>query len=156
VTNSASGMPGYLDSLSSSIVIPPQNFYAYFSTNLGAGYDPNDMNFEGPAAKPTYVGQIYTGEQDGNQLSPIGRTFTVGVPVYAPGTTSPALTATQSPSPNPYTSSQPTGIPTISFVNGQSFQIISAGVDGQFGIGGAYTPTSTSGTLPAENGISNS
>ena len=44
VTNPMTGMPGYIDSLNSSTVVPPQNFFAYFSTNNGAGFDPAYVN----------------------------------------------------------------------------------------------------------------
>jgi general secretion pathway protein G len=141
IINAATGMPGYLDSLNSSGVSPPQNFYAYFSTN--------DVNFEGPLA-PTdkgwrWPGQNYFAETDGNGAA-IGVTFAVGFPIYS-GTTQVALT--QSPSPNPYTSALPS-LATSAYNQPQSFQIISAGLDGQFGMGGWYTPSATTGALPFE------
>lgn len=155
VTNSITGMPGYLDSLSSTSTPTPQNFYSYFSTNNGSGYDPNDVNFEGPAASPTYVAQLYQAEADVNLKAPIGASFLVSFPVYnAAGQVTPSVT--QSPSPNPYTSSASAGGSTVTYINGQSFQILSAGIDGQFGIGGLYAPNSTTAALPPVGSLTNS
>jgi general secretion pathway protein G len=159
VTNPSTGMPGYLDSLTSSTVSPPQNFYTYFSTNNGAGYDPNDVNFEkSPSTgSVTYVGQLYVAESDSNNVQPIGLTFGVSFPVYAGGTQG---TSSQSPSPNPYTSGASFtsgnafgGAPApITYINNQSFQIISPGVDGLYGLGGTYSSSGAGGALPAQLG----
>ncbi|MGD0043191.1 MAG: hypothetical protein ABSE84_22780, partial [Isosphaeraceae bacterium] len=42
-----------------------------------------------------------------------------------------------------------TGLPT--FLNPQSFQIISSGIDGLYGVGGQYQPDNTAGTLPYDS-----
>ena len=129
---SSHGIPGYVDTFNGASSNP--SFYAYFSTNLGNGYDPNDCNGN---------------EQDGNGTQ-IALQFITGFPVYSGGT---ASHLTLSPAPNPYTSSAPAGtVQTVSFQNSQSFQIISPGADGSYGVGGLYTPTATGGgALPAEN-----
>jgi hypothetical protein len=134
-TATVSGNPGYIDTLGSSNTVPPQNFYAYFSTNIGSGYDPNDVNFQ---------------ETDGVGTAPICLQFFPTQPVGAPSLVS--------PSPNPYatwqtqaTTPPPIGGSNLPFSNAQSYQILSAGLDGVYGVGGLYSPTSTTATLPTEN-----
>jgi len=123
------GIPGYLDSLGNpvpgGIVGEPINFYAYFSAYGNNGYDPNDVNFA---------------ESDVHGNGPIGLGYNVAFPV-----TGGCISA----GPNPYTSSltrSTTGLPT--FLNPQSFQILSSGIDGLYGVGGQYQPDNTAGTLP--------
>ena len=41
-----------------------------------------------------------------------------------------------------------TGLPT--FLNPQSFQIISSGIDGLYGVGGQYSPDNTAESLPLD------
>ncbi len=122
--NPATNMALYVDSLNGTNN-QAAAYFAYFSNNNGAGFDPNDLNAI---------------EADHNTLSPITLNF------LAPqGTTS-------SPSPNPYTTGPPagTGVKTISYINGQSFQIFSSGTDGVFGLGGFFNATGTGGDpLPA-------
>jgi general secretion pathway protein G len=119
------GVPGYYDSLGNS---PPSNgagltlnFYAYFSISGGGVYNADDVNF--------------VSEADNNGLAPVGLTFQRGIAPYV------------SPAPNPYTSSvtstitmdgTPTGAPNVTFQKAQTFQIIAAGIDGQYGIGGQF------------------
>src|SRR5271157_699400 len=126
-------IPGYLDSLGNPTPTgnlgDPINFYAYFSAYGNNGYDPNDVNFA---------------ENDVNGNSPIGLGHNVAFPL----TTPPCISA----GPNPYTSSLTTpgtGLPT--FLNPQSFQIISSGIDGLYGVGGQYQPDNTAGTLPYDS-----
>ena len=132
----SSGIPGYLDSLGNA---PPQatsnplapsttpiNFYAYFSAYGNGGYDPNDVNF---------VSENY---------NPISLTY----PELAYNVNFPVTGATSalSPAPNPYTSTFTVlgpGTPAVTFLNPQSFQIISSGVDGTYGVGGQYSPDSS-------------
>ncbi len=125
------GIPGYLDSLGNPAPTgnagDPINFYAYFSAYGSNGYDPNDVNFK---------------ESDVNGNSPIGLGYNVAFPP----------TGVISAVPNPYTSSLTTpgtGLPT--FLNPQSFQIISSGIDGLYGVGGQYQPDNTAGTLPYDS-----
>src|SRR5271157_6224463 len=126
------GIPGYLDSLGNPAPVNAGdaiNFYAYFSAYGNNGYDPNDVNFA---------------ESDVNGNSPIGLGHNVAFPL----TTPPCISA----GPNPYTSSLTTpgtGLPT--FLNPQSFQIISSGIDGLYGVGGQYQPDNTAGTLPYDS-----
>jgi prepilin-type N-terminal cleavage/methylation domain-containing protein len=115
----ASGLPGYYDSFGN---VPPPgagqtpltlNFYAYFSAYGTGIYDPNDVNFPS--------------EPDGNQVAPIALKFQYGT------------TSFSSASPNPYsTSLTVTTSGTVTFEKAQSFQIISAGADGLYGVGGQY------------------
>jgi hypothetical protein len=133
LATTAALMPGYFDSYGNP---PPTaasttyNFYAYF-TGYGNGvYDANDVNF--------------VTEADNSGVSPLGLQFQQSGAFYT------------SPVPNPYTSSltvAATG--TVGFQKPQSFQIISAGVDGLYGVGGQYiqnsaTNTSTTDTLPPD------
>ena len=56
-----------------------------------------------------------------------------------------------SPSPNPYTSTftaSSAGVTT--FLNPQTFQIISSGIDGLYGVGGQYSPDNTGESLPLD------
>jgi len=131
--------PGYVDSLNSQGTTPPQNFYAYFSTNNGAGYDPNDINLV---------------ETDTQGNSPIGLNFWANQPVHAPG--GGQQNRTLSPSPNPYTSGATYSGATnpntvVTYYQPQSFQLFSAGADGLYGVGGIYTPTATATTLPRQD-----
>ncbi len=121
-------IPGYLDSLGNPTPTgnagAPINFYAYFSAYGNNGYDPNDVNFA---------------ESDVNNNGPIGLGYNVAFPP----------TGVISAGPNPYTSSLTTpGTALPTFLNPQSFQIISSGIDGLYGVGGQYQPDNTAGTLP--------
>jgi general secretion pathway protein G len=124
-------IPGYYDSLGSG---PPStgtastlNFYAYFASYGNSAYNPDDINF--------------LNEDDGNGNTPIGLAFQV------------PAGQTISASPNPYTStlSVPGATGTagtfqggVSFQKPQTFQIISAGVDGLYGVGGQFILPSSS------------
>ena len=112
------GIPGYYDSFGNS---QPGNgltinFFAYFSAYGNSAYDPNDVNF------PT--------EQDINLNTHVGLHF---------------ANAT-SFTPNPYTVTQSVGTSSgiVTFQSPQSFQIISSGIDGLYGVGGQYLQTLTS------------
>jgi general secretion pathway protein G len=128
-----SGIPGYVDSLNP----PVYNFYAYFSSNVGSGYDPNDVNF--------------------NETDSLGTTspITLQFPTLMPVMNSSTATVV-SPSPNPYTSSGLVNVPNVSYIKADSFQLISPGSDSTYGVGGTYLPNSTTGALPPENAITNS
>ncbi|MGC8642790.1 MAG: type II secretion system protein [Isosphaeraceae bacterium] len=129
VTGMLSGIPGYFDTTGNTLASGAINFYAYFSAYGSNNYDPNDVNF--------------LTEADAYGVSPIGLQFMVGFPVSGGVCLSSA--------PNPYTSSLSitgTGVPT--FLNPQTFQIISSGIDGQYGIGGQYLSQSTSEELPLD------
>jgi general secretion pathway protein G len=127
-------IPGYIDSLNSQA--PNQAFYAYFSLNVGNGYDPNDMNI----ANGAY-------EVDSAGSTPLAVGFKAVQPTFTSGG---AQAFSTSPSPNPYTNGSP--LPTGSnpvFLNPQSFQIVSPGADGGYGVGGMYVPNATP-ALPNE------
>jgi hypothetical protein len=132
----AHGVPGYIDSING--LGNGLSFYAYFSNNLGLGYDPNDVNLgTDQVLNPTGTGYVL----------PTLAFFMQGG-------------ATASPSPNPYTTSAPfntsaTVAQTVNYSNPQSFQLISPGIDGVYGLGGAYTPNNATSPLPDESGIGN-
>src|SRR5271157_1538041 len=140
-------IPGYVDSLGNPTPTgnpgDPINFYAYFSAYGNGGYDPNDVNFN---------------EYD-TEVPPqlIGLTFNVTFPVPVGAT----ITNTSvSPAPNPYTSALTAPfngtIPlATTYFNPQTFQIISSGVDGLYGVGGQYTPNVTGEALPLDPKLSN-
>jgi prepilin-type N-terminal cleavage/methylation domain-containing protein len=125
------GIPGYYDSFGNAAPVIGAtpltlNFYAYFSAYGNSSYDPNDVNFPS--------------EQDLNGNSPIGLNF-ANAASYAP---------------NPYTTTQTVGTTTgiVTFQSPQTFQIISSGVDGLYGVGGQYLQspsTSASEVLPFDS-----
>lgn len=154
--NSHSGIPGYYDPLGDPLVTDTTNFYMYFSAYGNSGYDPNDCNFYSTVGRqpPPFLGPTVPGvpENDArNPRVPPGLKFSNGVTTY--NTYRQATAFTVSPAPNPYTStSSYLGNGTIkpTYINPQSFQIISAGRDGQYGWGGQYTPNATGTTLPLD------
>ena len=127
-----SQIPAYYDSLNSG---PPMgagqlNFYAYFNAYGNNNYDPNDVNF------------LVESDVMGN--APIELEFKLPFPTNHPSSASYGSGAI-SAAPNPYTSSstQPaTG--SVIYQNPQTFQIISAGLDGLYGVGGQYVSNSQS------------
>ena len=129
---SSSQIPGYLDSLRSQPA--KQNFYAYFSTNNGSGYDPNDMNVKNDADFDN------TGTQVALQFC---------APLAIPAQTGQSQ-RTLSFSPNPYTMGST--VPNMSlnqtpaYINAQSYQIISPGTDGGYGTGGIYAAIPAGGS----------
>jgi prepilin-type N-terminal cleavage/methylation domain-containing protein len=127
---SNTGIPGYYDSLGNA---PPGggttlNFYAYFSAYGNGGYDPNDVNFG------YEIDNLSNGP-------PIGLGFLTSFPVQ----TNKVVSYCESYAPNPYTSTLTSAIPVI-FQKPQSFQIISSGIDGLYGVGGQYLAATTSAT----------
>jgi general secretion pathway protein G len=134
--SAGNGFPGYLDALASQSS-PANNFYAYFSTNNGQGYDPDDVNFQNSQY-----------DVDASGVNPLVLNY--NVPLVQGGINA-------SPSPNPYTTSATyvpysgTGAytpPIVTYQNAQSFQIISPGLDGAYGLGGLYSPNSPNAPLP--------
>ena len=129
------GIPGYLDSLNNTPPeaisgLGPVNFFAYFSAYGNGNYDPNDVNI-------TEVDQNTT---------PVGLQYQVTNPVYG-STATPVVIA--SPGPNPYTSTFTAPTPnathlTVTFQKPQTFQLISSGADGLYGVGGQYVPPTQS------------
>jgi type II secretion system protein G len=143
LTNTAgpsSGFPGFLDSLGTydtsgaDGAIP---FYVYFSSYGGVGYDPGDcdMNETDVSTSAKMIG-AFVATNAASSL-PSALAFPGGI---------------QSPAPNPYTNGPP--VPTQQngnidtgavrprvWQNAQSYQIIAAGHDRVFGIGGQYVAT---------------
>ena len=134
ISSTLPGVPAYYDSLGNPTPTSGStlNFYAYFSAYGNGGYDPNDVNVP---------------EYDSNTNGPIWLSFSTTFPIY----TSTAVTTCESYAPNPYTSTatvtSSTGGSQVAFQNAQSFQIISSGIDGLYGVGGQYT--TSSGTTAA-------
>lgn len=108
------GFPSYADSLGTG------RPFAYFAAYGSDAYDPNDVNMA---------------ESDGT-VSPLLRPFRVSFPVRDSSIAT-AAAAISAP-PNPYTTSAPNGATSTTWQKGQSFQVISAGADGLYGLGGAY------------------
>ena len=119
-------IPSYIDPLDNT----PGNrrSYAYFASYGNNTYDPNDVNGYGHVFDPNY-------EKEEDDSTYVERGFQVGFP---PG-------SVISPGPNPYTSGNPSS-GTQSWINPNSFQIICAGQDRLFGLGGTYAQTSLTGT----------
>ena len=115
------GLPSYYDSLSTARPI------AYFSAYGGAGYDPNDVNYDSgsPLAEPDESGTT----------AAIGSKFAVTYPLAAGGNVA------SSPAPNPYTTGLPVPVTgSASWLDAQTYQLVSAGYDGEYGPGGQYLP----------------
>ena len=125
-------IPGYQDSLKTGA------FYAYFSAYGGNNYDANDVNFDPVANASENQAASSLAETDANGTSPITLNFQVNFPVVAKVATNVAV----SMPPNPYTSTGTNGL-TPTYQSPNSFQILSAGADGAYGLGGFYNPSAT-------------
>ncbi|MEJ7638150.1 MAG: hypothetical protein WKF75_09280 [Singulisphaera sp.] len=120
--------PSYHDSLATDAP------FAYFSAYGGEQFDPNDCNFA-----PRDVEGVQAGaERDDAGVGPVLRGFRVTFPVK--DSAAAAATFAISAAPNPYHASA-AGAPTTQWHKGQSFQIISPGADGLYGLGGVYRPS---------------
>jgi general secretion pathway protein G len=113
------GFPSYVDPLGT------ERPFVYFAA-AGGAYDPNDVNIEEESA--------------GGSTAPDMRGFRVGFAVRTTASAT-ATTTAISAGPNPLTVSEPIGATTTQWHKRDSFQIISAGRDGLFGIGGQFTPS---------------
>ena len=125
-------IPSYMDPLHSGVEARP---YAYFSAYGSNGYDPNDVNFVEPDENATVLasGRNYTVSFSGNGGS----------------------RGTFSFAPNPYTSTPPvplTAGQAATFLKADSFQIVSAGADGFYGVAGQWISDSTE-RMPYDAGI---
>lgn len=134
------GIPAYIDAIGSpsSVAGSPINFYAYFSS-YGGNYDPNDINFA---------------EVDQHSF-PLGLNSAVGFPCFTAGGV--FTNVCLSSPPNPYTASValPTTGGTTVFQSPNTFQIISSGLDGNYGLGGQWS-NQGGNTLPFEPNADNS
>lgn len=154
--NSHSGIPGYYDPLGDPLATETTNFYMYFSAYGNSGYDPNDCNLYSTVGRqpPPFLGPTVPGMPENdlrNQRIAPGLMFSNGVSTVNVFRQTNLFTV--SPAPNPYTSTSSfLGNGTIkpTYINPQSFQIISAGRDGLYGWGGQYTPNATASTLPVD------
>ena len=121
------GIPAYYDSLGNAAPEPGATASQLTTLNFFAYFSTTGL---GGGYDPNDV-NFYATESDG-YLSFLGG-------------------AAISPGPNPYTSSTTnpaTG--TIIYQNPQSFQIITSGFDGLYGIGGQYTPPPAATALPPD------
>lgn len=122
---SGNGFPEYLDGLPSVEAQP----FVYFSSYEGTGYDPDDVNYPEEGAKVGGALVIASWSAQYGVSSGIAGKF---------------FNKSSSPAPNPYTNGPPLKGGTTSnpeYMNKSTFQLISAGFDGQFGIGGAFQST---------------
>ncbi len=130
------GIPGYYDSLGNTtpaVGATALNFYVYFNAYGNGLYDPNDVNF--------------TFEADAYLATPIGLKM---FDSYLPQINPPQYTI--SPAPNPYTTTLTvTTTGTITYQKPQTYQILSAGVDGLYGVGGQFLSSTTPGSGSATN-----
>lgn len=134
VDDDGDGIPGYVDSFQNP---NGRRFFAYFSSYGTDSYDPNDINFN--PADATYP------EVDGLQ-QPLMMPFHVNYPL--------AKQPTTSPSPNPYTSGETVpsnATKSAQFINPKSYQILSPGADGIYGLGGRYDVSTTGQRLPSDS-----
>jgi prepilin-type N-terminal cleavage/methylation domain-containing protein len=131
--NIQNGYPSYVDPLSNTTAPRP---YTYFSSYGNSAYDPNDDNSGGLGSS----GDSSSQELDDTLQFLIYRSYLLN---FAPG-------SVFSYGPNPYTNNDPAGAGTtnVTWVNPQSFQLFSAGRDGQWGVGGIYSPNTTGSRLP--------
>jgi len=124
--------PGYLDSLGNAPSSGQINFLAYFSAYGNGSYDPNDVDFPSGARYPYPAPSTYPLPELDANLNVVGLSFRVNFPPNA----------VNSRAPNPYTTTLtvPANNGVVTFHNPQTFQIISAGIDGLYGLGGQYLP----------------
>ncbi len=132
IDDDGDGMPGYVDPRSSG---GNPRFYAYFSSYGNGGYDPNDNNYAGTGALDP---SEYGGPATFAHKMRVNFSNASVAPFYV-----------QSPAPNPYTSNAAYNASAAPvYLKPQSFQIISAGRDGLYGLGGEYAGSNTGSRLP--------
>jgi general secretion pathway protein G len=130
-------VPAFYDTLNSGPPIPGSgliNFYTYFSAYGNGNYDPNDVNFA---------------ESDGAGNSPISLHYYVPFPLSGSAGT---FNVATSPSPNPYSNTLTGPTPnqppkTVTYQKPQTYQIVSSGTDGVYGLGGQYIQSTQSTTV---------
>ncbi len=138
------GFPEYLDGLGGSTPRP----YAYFSAYEGQGYDPDDNNYLDPddlLSTPPYSNGVFGGFSTPN--APTGTQY-----YYSQNQTRPDIVSSEAPNPytvvtpinlDQYGNIDPTNYKPIEYVNKNTFQIFSAGLDNDFGIGGCFNVNNT-------------
>ena len=140
------GIPSYIDPLSAGGVNLDQRPYAYFSAYGNNGYDPNDVN-QGDGTAPAVPAEMDEEERPHNTGPlPILRAFVVNFVTQ----NTPNRVAVSAP-PSPYTNGDPLANP-VAYQNPQTFQLISAGRDGLWGLGGGYDGSSPGARLPIYSG----
>lgn len=130
-------IPGYIDSLNGASSLGDDfiTFIAYFSSYGNNAYDPNDVNF------PT--------EKDSSGTPAVSLAYKVRYPTSDADDKHLCI----SPGPNPYTSNSTydAGASYLAnFINPQSYQLISPGIDGQYGPGGRYQANTAGQALPVD------
>ena len=138
VSVAGSPYPSYIDPLNTG---PKPVPYAYFSSYGNNGYDPNDNG----SGEPDDSGGI------------VHRAFSVNFvvkPYTSPGTIAPVVASDPtyvrtavSAAPNPYSIGD-ASIQNVTWANPQTFQIIAAGSDGLWGLGGPFDANASGGRLP--------
>jgi general secretion pathway protein G len=123
------GFAEYIDTLGSGKPI------VYFSGWSG-GYDPNDVNYPEPGLSGTPAVAV--------------RKFRVSFPVVAGVALANTVRDAVSPAPNPYAASA-AWTPTVAWHKQASYQLLSPGVDGLYGLGGQFSE-GKSPALPPEQG----
>jgi prepilin-type N-terminal cleavage/methylation domain-containing protein len=140
VDDDGDGIPVYLDPLQAAADGRNNAYFslAYFSSYGGNGYDPNDVNL--------------LDQDDASSPPAFWRAFHVSFSVVP--NVNPNTNIATSITPNPYTNTAP--IPptgqAATWQNPTTFQILSAGVDGRFGVAGQYL-SSGNDQLPVDAGI---
>ncbi len=120
-----------------------KTYYAYFSAYNGVGYDPDDVNIP-ETDTMTSTSNALLAISAHNSATPSGNTTRQDI--------------ISSPSPNPYTNDPPIPVTSAGIYNGlelrrriyyndNTFQIVAAGADKLYGIGGQYSTTGPK-TLP--------
>lgn len=132
------GFPSYVDGLTITSQGRP---YAYFSAYGSNSYDPNDCNADPHATNYNDVfAEVFTVN------------FTVEQNSYNSCLKNPPQQCA-SPAPNPYSSTGTlTGNNATTWQKPQTFQIISAGADQIFGIGGQFAGNNATDKLPFPDG----
>lgn len=137
------GYPSYIDPLSGGSANLELRPYAYFSAYGNNGYDPNDFNWINHFTRPQPEPEMDEGSlAGGSNPLPILRAFVVNFVTQ----NNPNRVAVSAP-PNPYTNGDPMAN-TVAWQNPQTFQLISAGRDGLWGLGGGYDASSPGARLP--------
>lgn len=149
------GFPSYLDPMSSG---GKGRSYAYFSAYGGNAYDPNDCNVNYSQSSPPPPGDPHLEDTLAYNLTDdFSRAFLVNFTVNTGSYNGSNASLCVSPAPNPYTNSLPfpTSGTTV-WQNPQTFQILSAGSDQMFGVGGQYNGSAAAGErLPIDGSPSN-
>jgi general secretion pathway protein G len=164
--NSLSGIPAYYDPLGDPLDPETTNFYAYFSAYGNSAYDPNDCNLytvkTSPISAnrplPPYITPTLPGFMENDDVN--SRMLYAPSLMFSNGTTTTDFSnntslVTKSTAPNPYTSTPSyrmsgAGVVKPTYLNPQSYQIISAGRDGLYGWGGQFIANATESTLPLD------